>query len=1078
MEVTRHPIIKLLDENTSKDAYTTVHKFKINHAIHRAIFPKTENFETLENAETFESIQTLQNVIETFELAVVDYWPFAFDTKPENSAKKQMFHNMCRECFSLMQVCSVPENPIQKIIHILKLLAYAYLGEKWEDMTRYLKENKDVWDTKSSDDSSWNYKLFTNIYLAILYLTRKESWSDIAESAKIIADLRIQQKEFEKNYLEKIDINHKRDSAYQLASLYHLAKSVELVGEFMLKGSPSDIQARLDLHFQKAIRYSNNAKIMELDIILRILDSTFKKMIHNSVWIVAKRINSRVTQFIELMTKSSRPVFELLYPQRLTILEKGLLDPASRSIVVNLPTSSGKTMMAEFRILQALNTFGDQGKIVYVVPTRALVNQITSRLRRDLSIAPLNIKIEKMSGAVQIDSFEENLLSSKKPFDVLVTTPEKLQLLIRHPEKKLAKSLVLAIIDEAHNLGNGSRGFNLEMLLSTIKNDCERSHLLLLTPFIPNSHDIAKWLDPQNPKSIGMELDWQPNDRVVGLYYAQGNRKNITTFFKPLVTSEKTMELNDPIQIKNTTNFSLSASSVKKTNYKLTALVATQLNSSQNFLVLGRNPNETWKIADLVYKNLSSVSAIHDDVLLVIKFIKAELGEDFPLAKYLEKGIGIHHAGLPEEMKNLMEWLMERGRLRILVATTTIAQGVNFPVSGILMSSYAYPYGVMPHRDFWNLLGRAGRIDQQSIGVIGLAVNADDSDQTIKTAKYVQESTEELISVLVKMVNDAFELNNKLDLSYLAFQPEWSNFVQYIAHMKNQSKNLAEFIAESELTLKQTYGYDQLESEKQKALLDAVKDYAEKLDKKSYLCTLSDLTGFTPETIESTMNIVQRADIGQDDWNAENLFSPASEKLNTLVGIMLNNITEVKDDLNIKVSTKTLTGKVISNIISDWVTGKTIPEIALSYFGGSGKEAITNCVRDLYGKITHSATWGLAGLQKIPGSGLEFKNMTDTQKREISNLPAMIYYGVDNEEAILMRMYNVPRSMSKKLGAAYKNEMKNTDIYSENVTDVTTWLDNLSDDVWASSSPSKIPSSISGLEYKKIWQTLSGKNYA
>ena len=131
-------------------------------------------------------------------------------------------------------------------------------------------------------------------------------------------------------------------------------------------------------------------------------------------------------------------------------------------------------MMAEFRILQAINTFGDDGKIVYIVPTRALVNQITSRLRRDLGIAPLNLKIEKMSGAIEIDGFEDVLISTKKPFNVLVTTPEKLQLLIRHPGKDFARSVVLTIVDEAHNLSSGSRGLNLEMLLSTIKRDCDQ----------------------------------------------------------------------------------------------------------------------------------------------------------------------------------------------------------------------------------------------------------------------------------------------------------------------------------------------------------------------------------------------------------------------------------------------------------------------------------------------------------------------------------------------------------------------------------------------------------------------------
>ena len=54
-----------------------------------------------------------------------------------------------------------------------------------------------------------------------------------------------------------------------------------------------------------------------------------------------------------------------------------------------------------------------------IVPTRALVNQITNRLRRDLGNEPLNLKIEKMSGALEIDFFEEKLIE-EKAFDILV----------------------------------------------------------------------------------------------------------------------------------------------------------------------------------------------------------------------------------------------------------------------------------------------------------------------------------------------------------------------------------------------------------------------------------------------------------------------------------------------------------------------------------------------------------------------------------------------------------------------------------------------------------------------------------
>jgi len=68
-----------------------------------------------------------------------------------------------------------------------------------------------------------------------------------------------------------------------------------------------------------------------------------------------------------------------------------------------------------------------------------------------------------------------------------------------------------------------------------------------------------------------------------------------------------------------------------------------------------------------------------------------------------------------------MEWLFEESELKFLVATTTIAQGVNFPVTGVVMASHQYPYGEdMPPEDFWNIAGRAGRVGQVSLVVVVL----------------------------------------------------------------------------------------------------------------------------------------------------------------------------------------------------------------------------------------------------------------------------------------------------------------------------------------------------------------------
>ena len=257
---------------------------------------------------------------------------------------------------------------------------------------------------------------------------------------------------------------------------------------------------------------------------------------------MAKGINSRVTKFVDSITKANNPVFELLYPQKEAILKRGLLNDANKAVVVNLPTSSGKTLIAEFRILKALNQFSDEkGWVVYTVPTRALVNQIHIRLQKDLSQEPLSLKVEKMSGALELDTFEENILQDSN-FDILITTYEKLNLLIRQNiEEKLGRPLALVVVDEAHNIEDSSRGIGLELMLSTIKKDCKNANYLLLTPEIPNAGDIAKWLS-ENSTSITIGLNWKPNERMIGEIFSKGERRSVRTFFKPYLTTKNTLE--------------------------------------------------------------------------------------------------------------------------------------------------------------------------------------------------------------------------------------------------------------------------------------------------------------------------------------------------------------------------------------------------------------------------------------------------------------------------------------------------------------------------------------------------------
>ena len=139
--------------------------------------------------------------------------------------------------------------------------------------------------------------------------------------------------------------------------------------------------------------------------------------------------------------------------------------------------------------------------------------------------------------------------------------------------------------------------------------------------------------------------------------------------------------------------------------------------------------------------------------------------------------------------------LTEKAKIRVLVATTTIAQGVNFPISGVVFASHQYPYGQdMPPEDFWNIAGRAGRVDQDDLGIVALVGHNDEKIKKIKA--FIDQSIGDLNSTLIDMVKRAEAEGNLLQLETLAWQPAWSAFLQYLAHTYRQIGDHERFAVE------------------------------------------------------------------------------------------------------------------------------------------------------------------------------------------------------------------------------------------------------------------------------------------
>ena len=75
---------------------------------------------------------------------------------------------------------------------------------------------------------------------------------------------------------------------------------------------------------------------------------------------------------------------------------------------------------------------------------------------------------------------------------------------------------------------------------------------------------------------------------------------------------------------------------------------------------------------------------------------------------------------------------------------------------------------------------------------------------------------------------------------------------------------------------------------------------------------------------------------------------------------------------------------------------------------------MTRCCRSIFGRLTQTASWGLAAFQSLTLRDT-FDALSPDEQRTLRNLPARVYYGVNSDEAIALRLLGVPRTAAEPL---------------------------------------------------------------
>jgi len=465
--------------------------------------------------------------------------------------------------------------------------------------------------------------------------------------------------------------------------------------------------------------------------IIRLLLLILEGFRESSLWSVLGKyfnINEKLpSNYIQsLVYKGSGNITELFITQRNSL--PTVLNEEQNGSVVSVPTSSGKTRIGEIAILDCLSKNPD-AKILFIAPFRSLAYEIENSL--DEIFNNLGVSVSHLYGGSLFSKLDEKIIDESS---VIVATPEKAKALLRSNQDILS-DIKLVIVDEGHLLGANKRLIVNEMFYEELRYfvAINKGKFLLLSAVLPNAEDLAQWLTSSS-ENVFRE-NWRPSDERIGILEWNGNSVNLNwqstdterKSFNPRFILSK--ELPRMPKQRRTRHFPENKNqAVAATAYKLRTFgpVLIFVGVKKSVFTLAReyvkciSSDDT----DFVFKNESNWRAFE---LACIE----SYGADSEWLVFARMGIFCHNADLLSDVRLPLERLMRSEKPRVIIATSTLGQGVNLGVSTVIFSTLYQASELISSRDFWNIAGRAGRafVDHEGKILVAMDSVGKDSDR-------------------------------------------------------------------------------------------------------------------------------------------------------------------------------------------------------------------------------------------------------------------------------------------------------------------------------------------------------------
>ncbi len=416
--------------------------------------------------------------------------------------------------------------------------------------------------------------------------------------------------------------------------------------------------------------------------------------------------------------------------QQDAVNEAGLLE--GRNVLVMSPTSSGKTLIGE---LAALRATQNGGRSVFLLPTKALVNEQQEKFER--LYGPTGVRTIRATG----DFSDQVTALLRGQFDIAVLTYEMFsRLALASPHLLRITSVI--VIDEIQTVVDPGRGAELEFLLTLIKSRKAQGiepQLIALSAVLGDLGGLDSWLDAHL-----LHRTERPVPLDEGVLELNGTYR-----YRDADGAEHTEQLIPPQW------------GQPRARTLLIPLVKELVEAGQQVIVIRATRGDARGAALYLAGALGLPPAL--DALDALPAGDPSISSA-ELRHCLRGGTAFHVSDLDRDERRLIEdaYRAPDSTIRVMVATTTLAQGVNMPAETVVIPELRRRTGAstfQPYRvaDYKNMAGRAGRFGLTERGrAVVLAYSRGDAIQI--WSQYVNGTPENIRSTLLDPGADIYTL--------------------------------------------------------------------------------------------------------------------------------------------------------------------------------------------------------------------------------------------------------------------------------------------------------------------------------